>query len=123
MTNLLANAALGAAYKKYRESKNPSYLFDGLKAARHAGVPMPDWILDDILPALDKMSEDGALTLDAALGLARRRGQKSRETARTQRERDTWIIGRLKIARAWSLNWRRILSSSGSSTNTQIWSR
>lgn len=96
ITSRVVTANIGAAYAGFHRWKNPLYLLEGFVTAQRAGIPMPDWILDAIRPAFEKvLKARGAITLDAALGLSRKRGSRTWWTERTQRDKDDrlkWLI-------------------------------
>jgi hypothetical protein len=96
MASRVVTATIGAAYVGFHTWKNPLYLLEGFVTAHRARLPMPDWILDAIRPAFEKvLNARGAVTLDAALGFSGKNGKRKPWTARTQRVQDArlkWLF-------------------------------
>lgn len=96
---IMAEAGLRAARADFQLSDNPLHVLEGFVTARGGGVPVPDWIMDKFTVAVESvLASKGATSLDAALGLARKNGPRTRWTERDQREADLrlkWLIEKL----------------------------
>lgn len=92
----ITHAALHSLHADFLISGNPLHLLLGLVTARRAGFPPPHWVLNAVTEAVEKvLAAKGKLTLDAALGLVRKKGQRTCWTELKQREADDqtkWLI-------------------------------
>src|SRR5258708_3969119 len=80
-------AAVNAAERQYRESKNPLFVFEAYSHCRHEGLAIPDWVFryfDDVAKALgalvDQTRAGPAIDepnrqISEAFGIAAGRGQ------------------------------------------------
>jgi len=93
---MLSNAALGAAQVDYDETSNPIHLLIGFVTARQAGIPVPEWVLQPLTAAMEKVLKGkGKTTLDRALRGNLKKGQRNIWTTNEQHQQDArlkWLF-------------------------------